>query len=91
MAGSVPGILKPSDALPQNSLLLRFFRWCIFLKFSLPTIDHGLWQCIGKTEGDCLDQFRRIQMRQVSARVPAFVLRIFRHDGTWNASLRLAG
>lgn len=73
MTGTVPRVFKPGDAFTQYAILVGFWISC---KFTPPAIYHGFWHCIRETEGYRLDQFRRVQMGKVSARVPAFVIRV---------------
>jgi len=40
--------------------------------FTIETLDHLSWQRIMETEGNGLNQIRRIQMHKVVTRVPAF-------------------
>lgn len=70
------GILIKGDLLPED--LLARLGIGSFRKFIPPDLHDLGWQGIGQAECDGLDRLAGIQMREVTARMPAFVSS-FRH------------
>src|SRR5687768_17003088 len=56
--------------LTLNSVLIR--GEALEFEFTRPLLEHGLGHGVVEAKGDCLDEVRAVEMREVIAGVPAF-------------------